>query len=116
MRQPLAINHYLVMGAESRVKSAVFPIPNENFTLAIARNQIRLIGGEARTAGITSDDMTLELFFLLWPKLAICAVKNANLKKSSNFMMRVSEKVKNLVVKRSGGQVLFIGRLANSWH
>ena len=115
MRQPLAINHYLVMGAESRVKSAVFPIPNENFTLAIARNQIRLIGGEARTAGVTGDDMTLELFFLLWPKLAICAVKNANLKKLK-FYRSVSGKVKNLVVKRSGGQVLFIGRLAYSWH
>lgn len=115
MRQPLAINHYLVMGAESRVKSTVFPIPNENFTLAIARNQIRLIGGEARTAGVTGDDVTLELFLLLWPELAICAVKNANLKKVQ-ILSQVSEKVKNLVVKRSGGQVLFIGRLAHSWH
>ena len=86
MRQPLAINHYLVMGAESRVKSAVFPIPNENFTLAIARNQIRLIGGEARTAGVTGDNVTLELFLLLWSELSIGAIENANLYIFLNFV------------------------------
>ena len=72
------------MGSESRVESPVLPVPDENFSLAIARNQVRLIGGEARTAGVTGNDVTLELFFLLRPELAISAVKNANLQKSLN--------------------------------
>ena len=45
----------------------------------------------------------------------LCSQKRKS-KKKLKFYRSVSGKVKNLVVKRSGGQVLFIGRLANSWH